>query len=269
MLNRHGVFSKSELSHLTPAELAEEVASQRLRRVGKSWYVAPTAVPEVVSAVAMGARVGCVSGCRLWGVWTPPACGQHVILPHRANRPTGSSVTFHRAEGSLPPFALFPLPDCLAQVLRFHNAETALMVLESAANQRLIPLSLATTLLEGAPVRRSTTLNLFDPRAESGTETRVRLFLQRRRVRVRPQVFVPGVGRVDLLVGESLIIECDSHAYHSDYREDRRRDLAARALGFQVLRLAFDQVMHDWIETQSLLIALIGTRRHLRAPSPL
>lgn len=269
MSNVYGVFSKPELSHLLPGELAAAVEAHRLTRVGTSWFVTPTADPAVVRAVARGARVGCLSGCRLLGVWTPPGCGQHLILPHRANRPADRSAIYHRARGAWPSTAVYPLEDCLLQVLTFHDAETGLMVLESAVNQRLIPPSLAPCLLGQAPKRRQARLNLFDPRSESGTETRVRLFLQGRRVHVRPQVHIAGVGRVDLLVGESLIAECDSHAYHSDYREDRRRDLAARALGYQVLRLSFDQVRYHWAETQRLLVSIIRTRKHSRPPRPL
>ena len=36
------------------------------------------------------------------------------------------------------------------------------------------------------------------------------MWLQQVRVQVRPQVQIPGVGRVDLVVGNSLIVECDT-----------------------------------------------------------
>src|SRR5665647_786535 len=75
--------------------------------------------------------------------------------------------------------------------------------------------------------------------------------------KVRPQVVIPGVGRVDLLVGESLIIECDSHAHHTgetNYRGDRRRDLSATADDYRVVRLTWEQCFLTWPTTTSCLL---------------
>lgn len=66
-----------------------------------------------------------------------------------------------------------------------------------------------------------------------------------------PQARIPGVGHVDLLVGESQIIECDGEVHHSgtQFRTDRARDLAARDLGYDVLRLSYEQIWVTWEET--------------------
>lgn len=106
----------------------------------------------------------------------------------------------------------------------------SLIVTESAVNLGLIGEPAARDLLGSAPAAKRASLTHFMLGAGSGSETRVRLFLQQRRFTVRPQVFIPGVGRVDLLVGESLIIECDSEQHHAAgarYRMDRVRDLAS------------------------------------------
>lgn len=98
----------------------------------------------------------------------------------------------------------------------------------------------------------------------------VRVMLSSRGVPVRPQVHVPGVGRVDLLVGESLIIECDSEEHHAGIIDkDRRRDMMARRLGYTVVRLSWQQVWCTWEETRAFLADLIRTRRHLMRPRPL
>jgi len=75
---------------------------------------------------------------------------------------------------------------------------------------------------------------------------------------------------VDLLVGESLIIECDSHAHHTgetNYRGDRRRDLSATADDYRVVRLTWEQCFLTWPTTTSLLFTQLRTRRYLRPPS--
>ena len=63
--------------------------------------------------------------------------------------------------------------------------------------------------------------------AESGTETRVRLFLRRRNLHVTPKVWITTEDRVDLLIGESLSIECDRKEVNDSqesYEKDRKRD---------------------------------------------
>jgi very-short-patch-repair endonuclease len=164
----------------------------------------------------------------------------------------------------------YDLVDCLRQVLHFHDVETSLIVLESACNLRLVSSAMVTELIHECPPRRARLLARFDPRAESGTETRVRLFLVRLGYPVRPQVVIQGVGRVDLLVGESLIIECDSRAHHTgetNYRADRARDLNATASGHHVVRLTWEQTFLTWPTTKSLLLMHLRTRRYLRPPS--
>jgi very-short-patch-repair endonuclease len=159
--------------------------------------------------------------------------------------------------------------ECLRQVLRYHGVETALIVLASACNLGLVSERTVAELIAECPAHQARQLARFDPRSESGSETRVRLFLVRRGYKVRPQAVIPGVGRVDLLVGESLIIECDSHAHHTgeaSYRNDRRRDLSATADDYRVVRLAWEQCFLTWPTTTSLLLTHLHTRRYLRPP---
>jgi very-short-patch-repair endonuclease len=154
--------------------------------------------------------------------------------------------------------------------MRHHDVETALIVLESARHLGLIDSTEVSDLIAGAPRRSAPGLSRFDPRSESGTETRVRLFLARLGYGVRPQVVIRGIGRVDLLVGESLIIECDSRAHHTGeetYRRDRERDLVAAALGYRVIRLTWEQVFLDWEATRALLLEHLRTRLYRRPPA--
>jgi very-short-patch-repair endonuclease len=163
----------------------------------------------------------------------------------------------------------YDVVECLRQVLRHHDVETSLIVLESACNQRLVSTATVRELIAECPIPVAEQLARFDPRSESGSETKVRLFLVRLGYPVRPQVFIPGVGRVDLLVGKSLIIECDSHAHHTgetNYRVDRSRDLNATAGGYRVLRLAWEQIFLTWAATQGLLVTHLRTRRYRQPP---
>ncbi len=107
----------------------------------------------------------------------------------------------------------------------------------------------------------------MDGRAESGSETLVRLMLRALGRRAELQVVIRGVGRVDLVVDGWLVIECDSKAFHSSWdqqREDRRRDQALAALGYVVYRpIAEDILYHPDVVVAALkgLLALPMRRR--------
>lgn len=113
-------------------------------------------------------------------------------------------------------------------------------------------------LFAALPRRYRRLRGLVDARAESGPETLMRLMARGLGCRVEVQVQITGVGRVDLLIDGWLIVECDSRAFHSTWEaqlEDRRRDLAAAALGFCILRFVAEDIM--W-RPEAVLAALRG-----------
>ena len=108
-------------------------------------------------------------------------------------------------------------------------------------------------------------LAAIDGSCESGVESIVRLALRRRRVRMRPQVTIPGVGRVDLVVGDRLVIECDGFEWHGTRRafeEDRRRDLALAARGYHPVRLTYSRVLNAWPDVERELLMLVRRGEH-------
>lgn len=122
-------------------------------------------------------------------------------------------------------------------------------------------------IFEGAPQRVLRLLDKVDPRAGSGTESVTRVRLRNANVLVRSQVEIEDVGRVDLLVGERLILECDSREFHNDRQrtEDNRRDRVATVGGYRVLRIDYAEVMFGWDAVLADVMDLVRTRRH-RAP---
>lgn len=109
----------------------------------------------------------------------------------------------------------------------------------------------------------------MDGRAESGTESRVRLLFALKGVTVEPQVVIESVGRVDLRVGRSWIIECDSRTHHDSagaYATDRRRDKSAGVLGYLTTRLTYQDVEDSWPTTRAQLLAILRAGEHLRSP---
>lgn len=265
-----GVWRRSELvDRLGSYGLRKLVAAGRLTSVGYGWYAVPTAKREVLSAVRAGGRLGCLSGCGLHGLWVPPHQGVHITFGRQVPSALPVGVVGHSAREIGRNSAVRSLLDCLHEVVLHHDIETALIVLDSALNRGLVTESDVRQLVMGGPKDTLRILHYLDGRADSGTETRVRYFFQRRRVPVTPQAYVPGVGRIDLLVGRSLMIECDSRAHHTSeasYARDRNRDLLLVSDDNRVLRLTFEHVFHQWPRTQDILVRMLRARLHRRPP---
>lgn len=269
-----GPFSRAQLAEqgFNDRELANALEMGRLRRVRRGWFAGPHTPEAAVRAIQLGGRLGCLSACRLHGIWVPRHDDLHVVLNPGVNMPPvpPTGVQFHRLAENCPA-AVVPLSDAISQVLHRHDEETGLIVLESAANRGLLSESDARCLLADVPMRGRLTGQHFSPAAQSGSETRLRLFFQRRNVAVQPQAYIAGVGQVDLLVGRSWIIEADSAEHHSaprNVRVDCERDVNARLLGYTRDRLSYEQVWVTWEHTQEFLVAVLRTRRHLRLPDP-
>ncbi len=260
-----GFLRRSEIE-LNDRQLRATVARGALTRCARGWLALPGADREVAHALALGVRVTCLSAARLYGLWVPNDAISHRLhvairdgdpVPVRPRSPQPLVVHRLRSTGWGTTEPIVPIEVCLDQTLRHHSIETGLMLLESAVDRgRISPLQ-ADRLIAGQSVRkRGAGLQHFDSRSGSGSETRVRLWFQRRNCRVRTQVSIAGVGRVDMLVGASLVIEVDSWAHHSTpeaYADDRRRDLALSALGFHRIRLTYQQVFEEWPTTVRLL----------------
>ena len=107
-------------------------------------------------------------------------------------------------------------------------------------------------------------IDRVDPDSQSGIETKVRLLLRARRIRFRTQAHVEGVGSVDFLVGDRLVIETDGRAFHTGpaFEEDRRRDFELVMRGYLVLRLSYRQVIDDWDRTRAGILALVARGEH-------
>jgi very-short-patch-repair endonuclease len=89
----------------------------------------------------------------------------------------------------------------------------------------------------------------------------IRLRLRAAGIHLRSQVEILGVGRVDFLVGDRLIIEADSREHHlPKYQADRTRDRVATGLGYLVVRLTYQDVVYGWDVAFGDIRAII--RRH-------
>lgn len=251
----------------TDHHIRKLVATNSVRRLGKHWFGTERTPSPVAAALRRNHRLSCVSALAIHGVYVPDAPWAHEV---------GRQCSCTSVEGIIEHSPLRSWPDdepltsvrmALQHAVTCLDAEWAAIVMESALNSQLIRASEPAELIEHVSLKKQRAIGTIDGRAMSGTETRVRRFMQSLGVQVVPQYEVAGVGRVDMLVGERLVLECDSrghHTGHQNYSADRRRDQKLTQLGFQVVRLTHADVMQNWDQTQHLLRALIAAGVHRR-----
>src|SRR5690606_28558030 len=100
-----------------------------------------------------------------------------------------------------------------------------------------------------------------NPRSESIIESITRFRLQYMGIEPTVQMRIAGVGRVDFVLGERLVIEVDGWAHHADqeqFEADRRRDARLSVRGYRVLRFSYNQVMNHWSEVHAAILAALA-----------
>jgi very-short-patch-repair endonuclease len=156
----------------------------------------------------------------------------------------------------------------LIDAIECQPEECAIAMMDSALNQGRVTLSQLRVAARDLPGRYLRAIECCDPLSQSGTESFVRVRLRRRGVRVQTQFRRPGVGRVDLLIGDRLVIECDSDEFHSGDEAQERdydRDLALIDGDFLVLRLRYRHVVYEWERVERIILGLIRRGRHLNS----
>lgn len=275
------VVTRAELtsSGLDSRDITRAVREGDLIRIRRDRYM--QASPGGIDrAVRVGGRLACVSLLALLGVFVLDSSRLHVHLeatmsrlrsPDRSDRALSPAararLRLHwwplKHEGAT--LGVVGVADALAQAVRCQSVRCAVATVDSILHLGILSWHDVYEVFAGLPRKYRVILDVADGIAESGSETFMRLLLRQLGVRYETQVSIPGVGRVDFVVDGWLIIECDSKAHHEGWekqREDRRRDLAAAALGFTTLRpLAEDLFSH----TDIVLAAVRGLLAARRA----
>jgi very-short-patch-repair endonuclease len=245
------------------------VARGGLVRLRRGWVALPDAHGEVVRAARLGGVLSCVSVLRPLGVWTGEDARLHLQVRQHAHVPDhGADVVTHRHHGlgvRPPRGAVDSVESALVHATRCLPRLDAIGALDSALNRRLVTESRLAVLLAQLPLCYRSHLDFVDGAAESGLESRVRVGVRAVGIGHRVQVEIDGVGRVDILIGERLVVEVDGSAWHSGHEAfvaDRRRDLALARRGYLVVRLSYAQVMHGWPATLEVLRGIVARGEH-------
>ncbi len=161
-----------------------------------------------------------------------------------------------------------PLVQALAQLLGCLGQETFFAALESALRKRLLTRSDVGALRAMIPAIHRWLVDFARGDADSGLESLIRLRLHRIGVDVVTQVRIPGVGRVDFVIGDRLIVEADgeTHGGADNRHRDLMRDACAAALGFVTLRFTYAQIVHDWAIVEAAIVTCVAQGVH-RSPA--
>lgn len=251
------------------------VARGDVARIRNGWVAAESAPPALVNAVRIGGRLSCVSVLKLQGIWCVDDRLCHISTSRRPGRlkspnggPLGNparwGVAVHITAGRHDPARLIDtIDDALLHLFACKPRDDVIASLDSALNLGLTTMSRLSALPLSDTYR--VYLDLLDPSAQSGFESKARLGFRRRGIRCRSQVFIGGVGTVDLVIGDRLVIECDGITWHSSasaHDQDCRRDLELHRLGYIVIRVTYRQVMFDWASIDEVVRAYVSRKEH-------
>lgn len=256
----------------TRGEIAAAVRSRSMIRVRQGWYSTQGIHPQMLEAARVGGPLTCISALDLQDAWVPPSDELHVALASNACRPrtrrdsrlrlvdaVRPSVRIHWRRRIESRLMLAPM-ESLADVINCQTPEFVIAIADSVLHAHPELRGQWSALVDAAPRAFLPWLSRVDGACESGTEslwfTRIAEF----RLPIRRQMHVPGIGRVDFMIGDRLIVEVDGAAYHTDpaaFERDRRRDARLSALGFRVLRFSYRQTMGRWHEVKAAVLAAV------------
>lgn len=264
---------------VTAHELGRARHSGELLRVRRAWYAVPGAPSAIVRAVRVGGALTGPSAAHHRGLWTVDDGRLHVSVARNASRlrsdrtrfldlssDAESTVCVHwrKSPGADRRIVSTPV-EIFLHALECQNDEQAIAIADSALNRGLVTLDELREATRDLPRRYARAAARADPRSESGTETFVRLRLAAHGIHVTPQARC-GSGRVDVLVGERLVIECHSRAHHTgieNYARDREREMALIDENYLTMTLSYEQVMFDWDRAESIIRGIVARRDHL------
>ncbi len=279
--DRGGVIATWELhdAGFDRTRITDLVASRVLVRVRQGWCCSPSLPPDAQRAVRVGGQLACSSGARFWGLWVPRGdevlhVGVHekasrlrTATSYRTRLGDGSTVKVHwTGTSSERSRVVAPPTECLRQIAHCHSPEYLAVVAESALHTGLLTEGDWAAVRDSLPRTFRRRLPAVGTSSASGIESIFVFRIRALDIEVAQQVRIDGVGIVDALIGDTLIVELDGEAFHRDDARDRRRDAAASARGYRTLRFLANQVEREWGLVEAAVLAAVARGDHRASP---
>jgi very-short-patch-repair endonuclease len=227
--------------------LDKALADGRIVRIRRGIYSLPREASLVGFALQRNALLTCLSAAPIYGLWTLHNAGPVHLSPGHKKAPSGTVIhgrCVHPAHKWLP---VAGLADVLIHALRCLPALEALVMVQCAAQRGDVTVEFLRRKLPGnRNARARTVLDYVIPRADSVLEVLANYHFRRAGLYVRRHVELPGVGEVDFLIEECLVVETDgsTHLEPRQVKKDRKRNNATLIGGRLCLRFGYDDVVH-------------------------
>lgn len=279
------VMSRADLlaCGATARELTAAVRYGYLVRSRRDHYCLADVSQDVVQAVRVGGRLGCIAALKSYGVFVYDASCIHVHLDRAATRLRSPQAGLHRLtlqNRSGAQLHWWPLGDttagdeyrvglidALAQSIRCQHPWHAIASIDNALFQGLIGEADVAGIFGRVPQRYLPLQESVDGRAEAGQETVLRMIAREAGLECELQLWFATVGRVDIVVEGCAILEADSRAHHNGWEahvRDRGRDLEFAKLGYPSLRPAYQHTMHHADLVRDAMLGLVGRLEPIR-----
>lgn len=266
LASRGGPASSADLGRagFTRYRISQAVAEGAVVRIRRGHYVLARENSAVRSAREAGGLLTCVSAAPIYRLWTlAPASELHLCVGHRRTPPgTVAHGSCRHARHAWLPVA--GLADVLIHALHCLPELEALVMVQCAAGRGDISLPFLRAKLGGnRNARARAVLDLVIPRADSVLEVLANTVFLRAGLKVRRHVEIPGVGEVDFLVEDCLIVETDgeSHLQPQQVKKDRGRNNASLVAGYLKLRFGYDVVVHHPERMLAQVLEVLEQRR--------
>lgn len=281
-----GVATRQQIlaAGCTGYDITRAVRLGFLRRVRQARYVTERATLNAIVAARVGGQLAGPSAADSYGLWSGLDPRLHLSVGANSARLRTAvqpslllpgqelegdlirrRIRLHWIEdGAVPETGRecwrVPVAVCLRQVVDWCDTETAVACLDTALT--LLPVC-RDELIESfrdASSRAQGVVRRSRAGSDSGTESLVRQRLAGIGVRVSQQVWVAGVGRVDMVVvGSRVVVEVDSSFHDSPEArvEDARRDAELVAQGYVVVRLPYERIISDWAWCERTILSAV------------
>lgn len=245
-------------------QITQAVRANALLRVRRDHYALPGTDRHTLEAVRVGGRMSCVSAAKELGIFALDTRFTHIHVdragsrlrsPHNRFVPLSAlprdGVELHwsplidRADGTEYRVGA---RDALVQIIKCQKQPFALAAVDTALHQGVIRARDLDEIFAHVPISGQILRSRIDARVDAGQESVLRDIIRSAGLRCEIQVSIAGVGRVDTVVEGCVIVEADSFAHHSSWKDqvrDRERDRIAATLGYVTLRVLYADIMFD------------------------
>jgi very-short-patch-repair endonuclease len=268
-------FGEVRRSGMSRTAVREAVTSGALVRLRHGVYADAGCCAVVRDAATHGGAIACITAARHLGLWVlSSSTATHVTVGGHGHRHLHDDCrcTEHwdeppRDDGSVRGlFTPLMVRSVLRQILACCGAEEFFVALESALHQEVLDAADLDWLRAHCPRAATEAIELARSDADSGLESLLRWRLRRFGLPIRTQLSLISVGRVDLLIGDRLIVEADgveNHDGESHRHKDLVRDANAAMWGYVTLRFDYALIVHDWDAVERAILASVARGLHL------